>query len=208
MSILLAAATDTCAVLCTDQQHTNMRTKEKADIKAPKIETFLNRFGIAHCGSAYTTVMCMKALFSIGERADVSFDSVENVAVFLKEIYSCFIERDAETESKCTSVFVVAGQLKNGHPGLAIISNDGTVDYRVIDGTIDSKIKVFPPADMSHEDCVHIVNQSVAMTQCLSKKKYIPEKIRFEKVLRKSVQLVAAKSHYVSKESTFWIYPR
>lgn len=207
MSILLAAATDTCAVLCADRQHTNMRTKEKTDIKAPKIETFLNQFGVAHCGSAYTAAICMKTLFSIGEKAEVPFDSVEDVAVFLKEIYSSFIARDVETERKCTSVFVVAGQLKNGRPGLAIISNDRMVDYRVIDGAIDSKIKVFPPIDMSYEDCVHIVNQSVATTQYLSKKKDIPEKIRFEKALRKSVQLVAAKSHFVSKESTFWIYP-
>ncbi len=148
MSILLAVATESYAALCTDCQHTNMRTKERADINKPKIDTFLGQFGIAHCGSMYTAAICMGTMSNIASKPSVRLDSVEDVAELMKEVYASFIEKEVEIEAQCTSVFVIAGLFKNGHPGLALISNDGIVGYTIIDGTINSHIQVYPPHDM------------------------------------------------------------
>lgn len=207
MSVLLAVATANHTALCTDCQHTNMKTKKKVDVDAPKIDTFLGKYGIAHCGSAYAAQICMKTLKFLTVKHELTFSSMEDIAEMVQEIYSGFIETNMDIEEQCSSVFVVAGLLRNGHPGLGLISNDGGVKCECIDGMENSHIQVFPPVDLSHAECVKIVNQSVTMIQCLAAKQWMPDSLRLEKVLRESVRRIASHSQYVSQQSMFWIYP-
>lgn len=200
MSILLAAAVNNFSVLCTDLQHTNMRTKEVEEVNLPKIDALSDSIAVAHCGSAFITTICMKAVSEIIKRHPALNSNIEDVAEVVSATYSYYAKLYTDIESKCSSAFVVAGCMKNGNHGLAIIDNrcisDGS--YEIIDGTVDSSIKIFPPVDLSSSECVKIVNTNAANTRCQSGLKYV------EAVLRKTVQDISEKSQMVSRESQIW----